>query len=163
LIAALNELAAKILHRVFPGATYDEVTKAFEKPYGNYHLETAFHSQLKRRTQLVRESLQEFSAATDHLANRAHVGGRPCILRRLKERDIRRRVPSGVGGKEAISEALELEADIIAAGTPSRGQKTTVRTFLKSQFTKWTDRTTDNSGAGAVGAPTTFKWTVGIG
>jgi hypothetical protein len=35
-------------------------------------MEAAFHSQLKTRTKLITESLQEFVAATDHLAHCAH-------------------------------------------------------------------------------------------
>jgi hypothetical protein len=69
----LNGPVAKILHRVFPGATHEEVTEALEKRYGDNHLEAAFLSQLKRRTHLVGESLQEFSAAIDHLAHGVHV------------------------------------------------------------------------------------------
>jgi hypothetical protein len=57
LIATLNELAAHIIHGVPTGATYEEVTEALKNRYGN-HLEAAFHPQLKRRTQLVGESLQ---------------------------------------------------------------------------------------------------------
>lgn len=37
------------------------------------HLETTVHSQPKRRTQFVMESLQEFAADVYHLAHCAHV------------------------------------------------------------------------------------------
>jgi hypothetical protein len=48
-------------------------TEALDNRYSDHHLEAAFHSQLKRRTQLVGESLQEFADAIVHLAHRAHV------------------------------------------------------------------------------------------
>jgi hypothetical protein len=38
------------------GATYEEVTMVLENSYSD-HLEAVFHSQLKRRAQLMRESL----------------------------------------------------------------------------------------------------------
>jgi hypothetical protein len=68
LIIALNEPTAHILHGVPTGATYEEVTEVLENCYGDHHLEAAFHSQLKR-TPLIRESLQEFAAAIDHLGH----------------------------------------------------------------------------------------------
>jgi hypothetical protein len=69
----LNEPAAPILHNVPTGATYGEATEGLENCYGDHHLEAAFHSQLKRKTQLIRETLQEFAIAIDYLAHHAHV------------------------------------------------------------------------------------------
>jgi hypothetical protein len=40
---------------------YKYVTKALENCYIDHHLEAAFHSQLKRGTQLTGESLEEFT------------------------------------------------------------------------------------------------------
>jgi hypothetical protein len=71
LITALNEPAVHILCGLPTGVTYEEVNEALENRYGDYHLEVVFHSQLKRRTQLVRESLQMLAAAIDHLAHSA--------------------------------------------------------------------------------------------
>jgi hypothetical protein len=51
---------------------YEDVTAVLENSYGDHHLAGAFHAQL-RRAQHARESLQEFSAATDRLAHRAQL------------------------------------------------------------------------------------------
>jgi hypothetical protein len=55
-ITALNELATHILHGVPTGATYEEVIEVLQNCYGDHHLEAAFYSELKRRTQFVGES-----------------------------------------------------------------------------------------------------------
>jgi hypothetical protein len=52
---------------------YEEVTEVLENRYGDHHLEEAFHAQLKRRIQHVRESLQESAAVIDRLAYCAYV------------------------------------------------------------------------------------------
>jgi hypothetical protein len=64
--------------------------------YDDYHLEGAFHYQLKR-TQLVGESLQQFADAIDHLAHRAHAEVPEHLITKathsfadgIRERDIR--------------------------------------------------------------------------
>jgi hypothetical protein len=61
LITALNEPTAHILHGVPAGVTYEEVAEVLVNRYGDHHLEAAFHSQLKRRTQLAGESLRSLS------------------------------------------------------------------------------------------------------
>jgi hypothetical protein len=71
LIAALNELAVHILCGLSTAVTYEGVTEALENRYGDHHLEVMFLSQLKRRTQLIGESLQMLTAAIDHLAHSA--------------------------------------------------------------------------------------------
>jgi hypothetical protein len=73
MFATLNEPAAHILHDVPTGVTYEEVAEPLENRDSDHHLEAIFHSQLKRRTQLIRESLQVFAATIDHLAHHAHV------------------------------------------------------------------------------------------
>jgi hypothetical protein len=72
LMAALNEPDAHMLHGVHTTVTYKEVTYGLQNRYCEHHLEAAFQPQLKTSTQLVVESLQEFVAATDHLAQCAH-------------------------------------------------------------------------------------------
>jgi hypothetical protein len=72
LIAALNEPAAHSLHSDLNGAKYEEVTAVFEIRYRGHHLAEKFHAQLKRKVQHAGESLKEFAAAIDHLANRAY-------------------------------------------------------------------------------------------
>jgi hypothetical protein len=44
-----------------------------EKCYGDHYLEAAIHAHLKRRTQCIKESLQESAAVIDHLAHNAFV------------------------------------------------------------------------------------------
>jgi hypothetical protein len=86
-------------HDVPTGATYEEVSKALENRYGDHHLKEGFQLQLKRRTQHVGESLQEFAAAIDHLAHLAHVVLPEYVIRKeatlafadgMKELDVRR-------------------------------------------------------------------------
>lgn len=55
-IGAFNELDVHILHGIPTGVTY-EVVEGLENRYGDHLLETAFHSQLKRRAQLIGESV----------------------------------------------------------------------------------------------------------
>jgi hypothetical protein len=52
---------------------YEEVTAALQNCHGDRHVAAIFHSQLKRRIQLSRESPQEFAIAMDHLAYRTHI------------------------------------------------------------------------------------------
>jgi hypothetical protein len=61
LITAFNESATHILHGVPTSARHD----VLENCYYDYHLELAFHSQLKI-IQPVGESPQEFDEAIDH-------------------------------------------------------------------------------------------------
>lgn len=63
--ATLNEPAAHILHDICTGAMNEDVTEVLDNYYSDHHLEAVFHSQLKRRTQLIRESLQEFATTID--------------------------------------------------------------------------------------------------
>jgi hypothetical protein len=72
-MAILNEPPAHILHASLTRVMYKEVTEALQNCHSDHHLAAVFHSQLKRRTQLSRESLQEFPAAMDHLAHPTHV------------------------------------------------------------------------------------------
>jgi hypothetical protein len=49
LIATLNKPAAQILHSVSSGMRYPEVTVAFENRYGDHHLITALHVELRKK------------------------------------------------------------------------------------------------------------------
>jgi hypothetical protein len=51
-----------------------ETTEALESCYGAHHLATEYHSQLKARTQLVGESLQEFATTVEQLTHGALPG-----------------------------------------------------------------------------------------
>jgi hypothetical protein len=72
LITTFNELAIYIIHDTPTETMYKDVTEVLEDRFGDHHLHAAFHSQLKRRTQLIKKSLQEFATAIDHLAHHAH-------------------------------------------------------------------------------------------
>lgn len=61
LITTFNESATHILHRVPTSVRHD----VLQNCYYDYHLELAFHSQLKI-IQPIGESLQEFVEAIDH-------------------------------------------------------------------------------------------------
>jgi hypothetical protein len=140
LIAALNEPAAHILYDVPTGVMYEEVTVALENRYSDHHLDEAFHTQLKRRTQLVSEFLQEFVAIIDDLAYCAHVDlpkrnisreAAVAFADRVREPEIRCQLH--LGRKKTLSEALELEVADTAAGTSLRVWQTMSRKFRKSQ------------------------------
>jgi transcriptional regulator of heat shock response len=69
----LNEPATHILHGVPTGATYKEFSAVPEKFYGDHQLEAAIHTQLKRRTTRIKESLQESATVINHLARCAFI------------------------------------------------------------------------------------------
>jgi hypothetical protein len=50
LLAALQGQATEVLCNVPTEAMYEETIRAFEGHYGDHHLATAYHSQLKART-----------------------------------------------------------------------------------------------------------------
>jgi hypothetical protein len=68
LIAALNKLAAHILHGTPTGASCKELLMLFRIAEIDHNQEAAFLSQL------FREPLQEFLAAFNHLAGYTHAG-----------------------------------------------------------------------------------------
>jgi hypothetical protein len=49
------------------------VTEVLQNLYVDHYRAEAFHAQLRRKVHHAAEHLQEFSAAMDHLAHRAHV------------------------------------------------------------------------------------------
>jgi hypothetical protein len=61
-----------MLHGVPKGTTYEETLQALEDCFRDQHLAIVYCSQLKTRTQGVRESLQEFSTAVEQLAHHAY-------------------------------------------------------------------------------------------
>lgn len=109
MIAVLDELSAHVIHGIHTRVTYRKVTEAIENCSGGDHQETVFHSQLKMRTQLFGKTLQDFTAAIDHLAYCTHV---VLFADGLRERHIRRQIL--LWGKKTLSDdlhqALELEA-----------------------------------------------------
>jgi hypothetical protein len=52
---------SNVLHGVRKKVMYEETVEALEDRFGDYHLDTAYRSQLKTRNQRVRDSLQEFA------------------------------------------------------------------------------------------------------
>jgi hypothetical protein len=69
LITVLQGQTTSMLHGVPKGATCEETLKALEESFGDQHLAAAYCSQLKTRTQGVRESLQEFVTAIEQHAH----------------------------------------------------------------------------------------------
>jgi hypothetical protein len=72
LITALQGHATNNLQEVPKGATYEEPLEALEDCFGDQNLVTAYHSQLKPRTQDVSELMQEFAMAIKHLAHHTY-------------------------------------------------------------------------------------------
>jgi hypothetical protein len=63
LITALQGRATDVLHGVQKGATCEETFEAMEDRFGGQHIASEYRSQLKKRTQGVGESFQEFATA----------------------------------------------------------------------------------------------------
>jgi hypothetical protein len=74
LLTVLQGQAADVLHSAPAGATYEDTIGALKGRYGDHQLAAAYREELKARTQLIGESLQEFAAAVEQLAHRALVG-----------------------------------------------------------------------------------------
>jgi hypothetical protein len=91
LITTLQGQATDMLHRVPKGVTYEETLETLEDRFRDQHLAAAYHSQLKRRTQGFRESLEEFVTVDEQLAHRTYLA--------LPEDHIRREV-----GRKEITE-----------------------------------------------------------
>jgi hypothetical protein len=72
LITVSQGRATDVLHGVPKGTTYDETLEAVEDGFGYQYLAAIYRSHLKTRTQGVRESLQEFAKAVEHLAHYAY-------------------------------------------------------------------------------------------
>jgi hypothetical protein len=81
LMTALQGQASDMLHGVPNDATYEEALETLEYSFGDQHLATAYHSQLKTtayhsqlktKTQGVRESLLEFAIAIKQLAHHTY-------------------------------------------------------------------------------------------
>jgi FKBP-type peptidyl-prolyl cis-trans isomerase (trigger factor) len=112
-------------------AKYVEVTEALGNCYSNYHLKAAFHSKV---TQSVRESLQEFATAIDHLAHSTHAELPEHLIskevNRLRKRNIGQMLV--LWGKKTFSKALNQGLELQAAETPSRVPQTTAIIFWRS-------------------------------
>jgi hypothetical protein len=67
-LTTLQGEAYGFLHGAPKGVTYEEITVALQN-YCVDHLEEVFHTKLKRRTQCVGESLQEFATVIAYLAH----------------------------------------------------------------------------------------------
>jgi hypothetical protein len=61
-----------VLHGAPKGATYEETLEVLEDRFGDWHLSAAYHSQVKTKTQGVRDFLQEFATAIEQLAHHAY-------------------------------------------------------------------------------------------
>jgi hypothetical protein len=62
-----------MLHGVPKGMTYDETLQTMEDCFGDQHWAAAYCSQLKTRTQGVRESLLEFFTTVEQLAHHTNL------------------------------------------------------------------------------------------
>jgi hypothetical protein len=124
----MNKPAGHILHGILTRVTYNNVIEFLENSYSDHHLEAAFNSQLKRRNQLVGESLEEFATTTNQLVHHAHIqlpkhliskDATRAFTNRVKEQDIVQQLL--LEGKKTFSKPLnqtfEMKAADIAAKT----------------------------------------------
>jgi hypothetical protein len=72
LITDLQGQATVVLCGFLKDVTKEEVLEALEACFGNQHLATTYHNQLKMRIHGVGKSLQEFSTAIEQLAHHAY-------------------------------------------------------------------------------------------
>jgi hypothetical protein len=66
--------AANFLHYVPAGVTYEDFVRALKGCCRDHQLVADYWPQLKARTQMSGESLQQFAAAVDQVAHQALVG-----------------------------------------------------------------------------------------
>jgi hypothetical protein len=74
LLVILQGQAFDVLHSVPVQAGYEDIIEALEGHYWDHQLTTAYHSQLRARTQLSCMLLQEFAAITEQSSYQALVG-----------------------------------------------------------------------------------------
>jgi hypothetical protein len=102
-----------VLYGIPTNAAYEETLQVLEHRFGDKHFAAAFRSQLKTRTQIAGESLQDFATAIEQLAHRAYPTPPEDHIRREVGKtfadgveDHKIRVPLLIGGKKTVNEAL---------------------------------------------------------
>jgi hypothetical protein len=112
LLAVLQGKAVNVLHTAPAGAIYEDIDGALMGRYGDHQLTAAYRVQLKVRTKLIFESLQEFAAAVKQLAHRALLGQPVDFIDReavlafadgVREREVKQHL---MGGYRSLNEAL---------------------------------------------------------
>jgi hypothetical protein len=139
LLATLQDRACDVLHRVHKGVTYEEAIDALEDHFGDQLLVTVCHTQLKRRTQLTGESLQEFTITIEQLTRHTlpalsqghiHWEAGKAFVSDIRDQSMKQQLL--LEGERTVSEALKPEGIKPTVESPIRLQKTSSRTFWRS-------------------------------
>ena len=125
----LQGKTADILHTVPAEATYEDIVGELRDRFGD-QLAAAYRSQLMARALASGETLQEFAAAVEQLPHRAFVGlpvsikteAAQSFIDGVRDREVKQHLLMGGDRtlKEAINQALKLEATKTTAGPPAR-------------------------------------------
>jgi len=131
LLSVLHGKAADILHTMPAEATYEAIVGALRDCFVDHQLAAAYQSQLKARTQVSEEMLQELAAAMEQLAHRAFVGlpvtfiqteAAHSFINGMWDWEVKQHLLLG-GDRtlnEALNQALKLEVAKATAGSPAR-------------------------------------------
>jgi hypothetical protein len=147
---------------------YEETNGALEVWFGDQHLATGYHNQLKTQIQDSGEPLQEFATTIKQLTHFAfpavhkdHVprGTGKVFLNSIGERST---IPQLLlGGKKRLSKAsrrtLELEVVKLAVGSPSGSRKQVTRYCGAAAPSQTKEETANSLHASAVGPQATFE------
>ena len=141
----LHGQAADILHNVPAEATYDDIVGAFRDRYGEHQVAAAYRPQLKGRVHKSGETLQDFAAAVEQLANRALVGHPVAFFQTevthafidgIRDREVKQHLLKGGDRNlnESLNQALKMETSKAAAQPPARLQELTGALARASQL-----------------------------
>jgi uncharacterized coiled-coil protein SlyX len=131
LITVLKGRAADVLYGIPTSTTYEGRLQALEDRFGDQHFSAAYRCQLTTRTQKAGESLQDFATSIEQLAHRAYPTLPEDHIRReagrafaYGEKDLDIKIQLLLEGEktvnEALGQALELQAVLVAARPPPK-------------------------------------------
>jgi hypothetical protein len=118
------------LPTVYTVSIQKQFIEALECCFWDHQLAMAYHSQLKARTQLITEFVEEFAATIEHLAHRVHVGLPQYVQReaayaffnRIRDQELKFHllICDEKTLDEAIYRTLRLESANASARIPTR-------------------------------------------
>jgi hypothetical protein len=137
LITALKgRAAAEVLYEIPTSATYGEILQILEDRFGDQHFAVNYRCQLKTRTQMVGESLQDFAMAIEELVHRAY----PALPEDHIRTEAGNAFADGVkdpfikmqlllGGEKTVNEALRQALALEGLLLSVRPHKASIKTF----------------------------------
>jgi hypothetical protein len=136
LLSVLQGQAADVLHSVPAEASYEVVVGALQDRFGDHQLAAAYRSYLKARLRTSGETVQEFAAAIEQLAQRALVRlpvgyiqteAAHAFIDGVWDREVKQHLLMGGDrtANEALNQALQLKVAKAAAWPPARLREVT--------------------------------------